>query len=295
MPLVDKPCVRTPENGWFRFWIGAIEATIVSDGRMLPHDIAGFFPEVSTPDLESAKAAVGVIGTHFSMEQNCLVLRYDGHVVLIDTGIGSDPVYGWAYSGFLLHSMAAAGISAAEVTHVLLTHAHSDHAWGLVGADGAKNFPKAQVLVPRADYDYWTDETRISQGGFVADFILGARRNFLPYQGQMTLFEPESEVLPGILAIATPGHSLGHVSYVIGSGSERHIFLGDVAHTSHLQMAHPNWPFAYDLDSVQAVQTRRTVLDFAATHGLPLIGYHFDFPGLGKITRKGSAYLFTAL
>lgn len=292
---VDNPGIRTADTGWFRFWIGDIEATIVSDGRLLPHSIAAFFPGVSSAELDAAKAQTGVNGTHFSMEQNCLVLRYDGRVVLFDTGVGSDAVYGWQHSGILLHSMAAAGITADEVTHVLLTHAHSDHAWGLVNADGAKQFSRAQVYVPRADFDYWTDEARMAQGGFTADYIAGARRNLLPYLDQMTQFEPGAQLLPGIFAMSTPGHSPGHVSYIIGSGPDRHIFLGDVVHTSNVQMANPNWPFAYDHDSVQAVQTRKAVLDLAATEGMALIGYHFDFPGIGRISHEGATYHFAAI
>ena len=292
---VDNPSTRTADTGWFRFWIGDIEATIVSDGRLLPHNIAAFFPGVSSAELDAAKAQTEVNGTHFSMEQNCLVLRYDGRVVLFDTGVGSDAVYGWQHSGILLNSMAAAGIEPSEVTHVLLTHAHSDHAWGLVNADGAKQFSRAQVYVPRADFDFWTDETRMAQGGFTADYIAGARRNLLPYLDQMTLFEPDAELLPSVFAISTPGHSPGHVSYIIGSGPDRHIFVGDVLHTSNLQMANPNWPFAYDQDSVQAVQTRKAVLDLAATEGMTLIGYHFDFPGLGRMAHDGAAYQFTAI
>lgn len=293
--LMDTPAIRTPENGWFRFRIGDIEATVVSDGRMLPHTIAGFFPGVSPLVLQAAQARTGVSGTHFSMEQNCLVLRHAGRVILFDTGVGSDPVYGWEHSGLLLRSMAAAGITADEVTHILLTHAHSDHAWGLVDAMGERQFPNAQVFVPRADFDYWTDASRMAQGGFTADFIAGARRNLLPYRDRLTLFDPDAQVLPAVFALATPGHSPGHVSYVIGSGADRHIFLGDVAHTSHLQMAYPDWPFAYDLDTAQAVRTRMAMLDLAATEGIALIGYHFDFPGIGRISRDGAAFRFTAI
>lgn len=126
---IDNPGIRTPENGWFRFRIVVVEATVVSDGRMMPHEIAAFFPGLQSDDLRAAKARLGVEGTHFSMEQNCLVLRYPGHVVLFDTGVGTDFVYGWAHSGLLLRSMAVAGIQAADVTEVVLTHAHSDHAW----------------------------------------------------------------------------------------------------------------------------------------------------------------------
>jgi glyoxylase-like metal-dependent hydrolase (beta-lactamase superfamily II) len=292
--LVDNPGTRTPENGWFRFRIGEIEATIVSDGRMLPHDVAAFFPGLQPDDLTAAKAQAGVDGTHFSMEQNCLVLRYPGHVVLFDTGVGTDPVYGWAHSGLLLRSMAAAGIDPAEVTEVVLTHAHSDHAWGLTDAAGVRNFPNAQVLVPRVDFDHWTDLAKVALGGFTADFILGARRNLLAYQDRLTLFDGEAEILTGIRAVASPGHSPGHCSYIIGSGQDRCLFLGDVVHTGHLQMANPGWAFAYDHDPAQAISTRQALLTRAAAEGLNVIGYHFDFPGLGTVQREGAGFRFQA-
>lgn len=292
---VDKPGSRTAENGWFRFRIGAMEATVVSDGRMLPHEVAAFFPGLPPEELIAAKHRSGVTGTHFSMEQNCLVLRHAGHVVLFDTGVGTDPVYGWGHSGLLLRSMAAAGIDPAEVTEVVLTHAHSDHAWGLVDDTGAPNFPQARVFVPRVDHDHWTDLAKVARGGFTADFVLGARRNLLAYQDRMTLFDGDGEILPGVRAVASSGHSPGHCSYIIGSGQDRCLFLGDVAHTAHLQMAHPTWAFAYDHDPVQAVVTRQALLGRAADEGLNVIGYHFDFPGLGRIHRDGAGFRFEAV
>jgi glyoxylase-like metal-dependent hydrolase (beta-lactamase superfamily II) len=291
---VDNPGLRTPQNGWFRFHIGEVEATIVSDGRMLPHDIAAFFPGLPPADLVAAKARAGVQGTHFSMEQNCLVLRYPGHVVLFDTGVGTDPVYGWQHSGLLLRSMAAAGIAPGEVTEVVLTHAHSDHAWGLVDAAGLPNFPQARVIVPRVDFEHWTDLAKVATGGFTADFVLGARRALLAYPDRLTLFEAEGEVLPGVRAVSSPGHSPGHCSYIIGAGPKACLFLGDVVHTVHLQMAHPGWAFAYDYDPVQAAQTRQALLTRVAAEGLNVIGYHFDFPGLGRVHEDGAGFRFKA-
>jgi hypothetical protein len=70
---VDTPGTRTPENGWFRFRIGEIEATVAPDGRMLPHDIAAIFAGLPPDVLMAAKTRLRAKGTHFSMEQNCLV------------------------------------------------------------------------------------------------------------------------------------------------------------------------------------------------------------------------------
>ncbi len=289
---VDNPDARTPENGWFRFYIGKIEATIVSDGRMLPHGIAEFFPDVPKPAMDSVKGLTGVSGTHFSMEQNCLVLRYPGHVVLFDTGVGTDRAYSWEHSGILLRCMNAAGITAAEVTDVVLTHAHSDHAWGLVNADGVPNFSRARVFVPRLDFDYWTDEARLPLGGFTADFVRGARRSLLAYHDRLILLDRDGEFLPGICAIASPGHSPGHYSYVIRSGQERCMFLGDVAHSAPLQLAHPEWSCAYDFDPMVAAQTRQSLLEQASAEGMTIVGYHFNFPGIGRVLRHGMAFQF---
>lgn len=292
--LIDNPGPRTPDTGWFRFRIGEIEATVVSDGRMRPHTIAGFFPDVFAADLAAAKTRAGITADHFSMEQNCLVLRHGGRVVLFDTGVGQDQVSGWEASGILLQSMEKAGIDPAEVTDVVLTHAHSDHAWGLVSDAGAVLFPKAQVHLSHAEFDYWTDKANLAFGGFTATCILGARRNLLPYLDRITFVAEGQEILPGVVVVASPGHSPGHLSFIIRSGGDRYIFLGDAAHTSHLQLAHPEWAFAYDFDSHQAVQTRKALLERAVVGDLTLIGYHFDFPGIGKIVRDGEAYRFVA-
>jgi glyoxylase-like metal-dependent hydrolase (beta-lactamase superfamily II) len=287
---IDNPQDRTAANGWFRFAIGGMEAVIVTDGRMRPHSIAGFFPDVSPGDLEDAKARAGITGDHFSMEQNCLILRHAGRVVLFDTGVGRGGEAGWDGSGILLDSMAAAGITPDQVTDIVLTHAHNDHVWGMAHRDGAPIFTAAQVHLSRVEFDHWTDLNRLAQGGFSAECVLGARRNLLPYADRMRFVAEGAEVLPGVVALASPGHAPGHFSYLIGSGDHRHLFLGDVAHTSHLQMAHPDWAFAYDFDSAQAIRTRLALLEQA--EGLTVIGYHFDFPGIGKIRRAGAAYCF---
>lgn len=110
----------------------------------------------------------------------------------------------------------------------------------------------------------------------------------------MTLFDGDGEILPGVRAVLSPGHSPGHCSYIIGSGPGACLFLGDVVHTGHLQMAHPDWAFAYDHDPVQAAQTRQALLTRATSEVLNVIGYHFDFPGLGRIHQDGPGFRFQA-
>lgn len=280
------------EGGWFRFRIGALEATIVSDGRMRPHTIEGFFPRVPKADREDCQTRNGILSDCLSMEQNCLVLRGDAGLVLFDTGIGGDLEYGWEHSGKLMENLARAGLDPKDVTAVVLTHVHCDHVWGMVDDRGDAQFPNAQVYLSRPDFEFWTDEAKLGTGGFTETYVKGARRNLLPYLAKLHFIEDGEAFLPHIRAVASPGHSIGHMSYIIESDGQRYLFLGDVVHSTELMFENPDWPFAYDFDSSQAAQTRRRLFDLAVAQGLGLIGYHFAFPGIGAIVRQGRAFRY---
>ena len=165
---IDNPGPRTAGTGWFRFRIGEMEATVVSGGRMRPHSTADFFPDITIAELEPAKARASIDADYFRMEQNCLILRYDGRVVLFDTGVGQDQVSGWEASGILMQSMARGGIESAEVTDIVLTHAHSDLVWDMVSDDRAVLFRNARAYLSRVEVDYWTDTAKLPLGGFTA-------------------------------------------------------------------------------------------------------------------------------
>ena len=221
-----------------------------------------------------------------------MVLRLGGKFIVFDTGIGFDKVIGGDETGRLLVNMMAAGINPNEIVAVVLTHAHSDHCWGLVDEQGNRSFPNAELFIPETEYRFWTDESRLSAEGFEGQFTLGARRNLLPYRDRLSFVVDGREVLPGVTALATPGHSIGHTSYLISSGGSNYVFIGDVAHSSVLHFELPHVQFSYDLDRLQAVESRQRLFDRAVTEGLSLIGYHFPFPGVGNIRREGAAYAY---
>ena len=201
---IDNPGPRTAGTGWFRFRIGEMEATVVSGGRMRPHSTADFFPDITIAELEPAKARASIDADYFRMEQNCLILRYDGRVVLFDTGVGQDQVSGWEASGILMQSMARGGIESAEVTDIVMTHAHYDHVWDMVSDDRAVLFPNARAYLSRVEVDYWTDTAKLPLGGFTATCVSGACRNLLPCLDRTTAIEEGQEILPGIVAIGPP-------------------------------------------------------------------------------------------
>lgn len=280
--------------GWYRFRIGDIEATIISDGLLDLGSATGQFPDAPADDVTAIMQAEFLPVDPMILEQNCLILNINERVVLLDSGMGADPMFGDG-AGRLLANLAAAGISPDQVDDIVLTHAHPDHCWGLVGADDAPVFAKAQIHLSQTDFEFWTDEGKLSADGFLPAFVQGARRNLLPYRDRMHFVADGKEVLTGITAIATPGHTVGHTSYVINSGDSSFLNVGDVCHHYALLFQNPEWEFAFDTDPALAAQTRLKLFDMAATDALPMIGYHFPFPGLGNIRRAGAAYEYVPI
>lgn len=292
--LARAPQIGTTIPGWYRFPIGDIEATIISDGLLNLGSANDQFPAASPDTIASILKDEFLPVSPMMLEQNCLVLNIGERVVLLDSGMGRDAMFG-EQSGRLLGNLSAAGIEPGQVDDIVLTHAHIDHCSGLVAADGTLNFPKAQLHMSQADFDFWTDEAKLSGEGSQPAFVKAARHNLLPYRDRLTFVTDKAEVLPGITAISTPGHTVGHTSYLISSGNQSFLNVGDVVHHYALLFENPGWAFAYDTDPNQAAETRIKLFDMAAAEQLPLIGYHFPFPGLGHIRREGQGFEYVPI
>jgi glyoxylase-like metal-dependent hydrolase (beta-lactamase superfamily II) len=192
----------------------------------------------------------------------------------------------------LPRALAAAGIAPAEIDLVAFTHAHPDHAWGIADAQGGDVFPNARFAMSGADLDFWTGEANLSLPEPLRGMIEGTRRVVLPRRARFTTLGANAEVAPGIRAVSTPGHTLGHVSFHIESEGQRLLVLGDVANHHVIALQHTDWPFVFDADPGLAATTRRRVLDTAATERLQVLGYHFPWPGLGNIETRGQGFGF---
>ncbi|APX26165.1 MULTISPECIES: MBL fold metallo-hydrolase [Salipiger] len=292
--LAEAPPLGGTVPGWYRFGIGDIEATIISDGLLNLGSANDQFPNAPQDDIARIMKEEFLPADPMMLEQNCLVLNIANRVVLFDSGIGSDQTFG-DKAGRMLRNLQAAGIEPGQVDDVVLTHAHCDHCWGLVADDGALNFPNATVHISQVDFDYWTDEANLSGPGFIPFFVAGARKNLLPYRDRLSFVADGKEVMPGVTAISTPGHTPGHISYVIASGGQTFLNVGDVVHHYALLFENPGWRFAFDSDPGMAAETRLKLFDMAASEEMPMIGYHFPFPGLGNIRREGSAYAYVPI
>ncbi len=193
-------------------------------------------------------------------------------------------------TGRLLANLRAAGIDPAQITHVVLTHAHCDHCWALVDSRGNRNFPNAQVVVSEADLRFWTDDANKRGPAFMEVFVEGAKRNLNAYRDRLVMARDEQPVVPGVTAIATPGHTVGHMVYAITSDGRTVVNTGDLAHHHILLLRTPLLQFAYDSDPAQSAQTRQRMLDRMATDGHAVLSYHFPWPGLGRLSRGGEGF-----
>jgi len=217
----------------------------------------------------------------------CLLINTGRHRVLVDTGAGSlAPT-----TGKLIHNLRAEGIAPEDIDRVILTHGHPDHIGGNLNSEGKLAFPKARFVMWKDEWDFWTSEQaeqRLDEH-VRARQIAFARKNLPPIQDQLDLVDHEMEIVPGIRAVAAPGHTLGHMALAISSGGEQLLCISDAwLHPIHLES--PDWCAAVDFAPEQVANTRRRLLSRAAAEKALVLAFHFPFPGLGHVVQKGEVW-----
>lgn len=275
-----------------KFTIGARELISVSDGNLvLPGSM--FFNGLPQTELYAILAEHGLAQTQLEPACNLTLLRGSDSTVLFDAGSGSGFM---PSAGAMLDSLDALGIAPEDITHVVFTHAHPDHLWGILDDFDDPVFPGATLMIGQAEWDYWTDPNTVSTIGEArASFAVGAARRLEAIQDQMVMFKGGQEVLPGIMAHATPGHTPGHMSFEIRDGSTAALVGGDAIGNHHVAFARPQWASGADQDADLGVKSRLGLLDKLASEQIPLMGFHMPNGGLGRVERHGDAYRFTGI
>ncbi|MEO9648541.1 MAG: MBL fold metallo-hydrolase [Roseobacter sp.] len=278
---------------FYRFRVGELLGTVVSDGILPLGEPTGSFSGPSKNELQEMLTRNFLSTDNAILEQNILVLDSGEQRILFDTGMGTSEMFGTT-TGKLNANLAAAGIDAASITAIVCTHAHSDHVWGIMSDAGAPNFPNAQIWISEADFDFWTDESKLSvtDPAWMGAFVEGARRNLMPNQDRMKFFKDGEEFLPGIQAMSTPGHTVGHTSFIVTSGNDSMAVIGDLTHHHVILMEKPLTEFAFDTDPALSAQTRVRALDMIAAQRLPIIAYHFPWPGIGHVEKVGEGFRY---
>jgi glyoxylase-like metal-dependent hydrolase (beta-lactamase superfamily II) len=256
-----------------RLQMGTLEAYALEDGHLVvPNDgkLLGFGRAPS--EIGEVLAAAGLPRDTIRVDIQCLLVKAGDRVILFDTGLG-DALVG--YTGRLPQSLALAGVQPAAVTDIFISHAHSDHVGGLLTKTGALTFPAATIHMSASE---WT--------AFQASTDEDGKRYVAAMAPKVAPFEPGAQVLPVVKAVATPGHTPGHSSYQIGTGTGAVFYLGDLAHHSIISVQRPAWSIQVDADHPAAAATRQQMLARLAADRTRVFSGHFPFPGVGHVVAE---------
>jgi glyoxylase-like metal-dependent hydrolase (beta-lactamase superfamily II) len=258
--------------------IGDLEAYVLADGHLtLANDGQSFGLGRPPGEVADLLATAGLPADAIRLELQCLLVKAGDRVLLFDTGAGDAP---YADAGQLPRSLALAGVAPAAVTDVFLSHVHGDHVGGLVTA-GALAFPAATIHLSAPE---WAAAQVEARGSADDERLLAAMApNVAP-------FEPGAQVLPAVQAVATPGHTPGHSSYLIGTGADALFYSGDLVHHAVISVQRPAWSIQFDHDRAAAEALREATLARLAVDHTRVFAFHFAFPGVGRVVTEASGY-----
>jgi len=266
--------------------LGNLDLAILSDGRFYI-DAGATFGVV--PRVMWEPYAGPLDDRHrLTLGLNSLLLRSQGKLILIETGVGDKPG-GWrrqsspTAEGNLLADLAGLGVRPEEIDVVINTHLHADHCgWNTryQGKTLVPTFPRAEYLVMRDEWQAAVTPNERTRATYLAENLLPIEE-----QDQLRLVDGETKVTDEVTIVPTPGHSAGHATVVIASAGETALYIGDVAQVA-IQLERTAWVAAFDILPLVSMETKRALVERAIEDGSLIISVHAPFPGLGRLTRS---------
>lgn len=238
----------------------------LNDGKILGVDVG---PAAVAEVLKAA----GAPEDRITLSVNALLVKAQGRLIMVDAGIGAGA------RGAALDSLKLAGVDPAQITDVIITHSHFDHDGGLLTAGGDLAFPKAAIHISANEWDFMKSQQ--SEAKLVAAI-----------EYQVKTFQPGTPIAPGVTPIALYGHTPGHIGVEIGSGKSKMLYIGDLAHSSIVSLAKPDWVMGFDADAKAGAAMRRATLTQLAKSGQLVFAPHFPYPGVGKIKAQGDGFVW---
>ncbi len=288
------PVAEKQAASFYRYKVGSIEITVVSDGIAKVPVTEAFVLNAKVDEVNAAlREAFMEPGTLIG-PYNPIVINTGTKLALVDMGLGEANYFSSkGLNGQLLANLAAAGIDRNAIDTIIISHYHGDHINGLLKADNTLAFPNAEVLVPALEHKYWTDAGEESRSSTqrIADNFKNVRRVMNPeVLKRLRTYEWDKDVIPGVLAVGTPGHTPGHTSHIVTSGSAKVYVQADVTHAPFLFARHPGWHAFYDHEPVLAETTRRKVYDMLSAEKMMVQGFHYPFPSVAHVEKTASGY-----
>jgi glyoxylase-like metal-dependent hydrolase (beta-lactamase superfamily II) len=280
------PMGKTNAPAFFRVMLGSFEVTALGDGTAdLPVDQLLANDPAKTRQALAASFLVAPLESSF----NAFLINTGAKLVLIDTGAGA--LFGPTL-GKLLANLKASGYTPEQVDEIYITHMHPDHVGGLA-ATGALAFPNATVRADGREAAYWLSEANLKAAPEASKgFFQGAMASLNPYAkaGKFKPFSGDTELVAGIKATSSYGHTPGHTSYLVESGGKKLLVAGDLIHVAAVQLDNPSITIAFDSDAGAASAARAKAFGAAARDGTLVAAAHIAFPGIGHLRAAGTSY-----
>ncbi len=260
------------------FTIGAFQAAALSDGELsTPNDNKTVAINATKAEVDALLAANNLPTDQIHLSVHPLLVKTPDKALLFDTGAAA--LFGPTL-GKVLASLAAAGVDPASVTDIFISHGHGDHVGGLV-ANNALAFPNAAIHIQAAEWSSLKGQAQMAP--LVA--VMAPK---------VIEFQPGADLLPGVKAVDIKGHTPGHSGYLITSGDQSLLYIGDTMHHSVISVQQPDWTIAFDGDAPTAQASRKQIIESSAASNQRIYAVHFPFPGLGKFAKQGDKYVWVA-
>jgi len=276
--------------GFYRMKVGDLEVTALLDGAAAfdPHWLNG-----KKVTMDRVEKALHEDPHLLDVGDTGFLVNTGKQLILVDAGAGT--WYGGGALGRLADSLRSAGYTPGDVDRVFVTHLHSDHVGGLTTQDGKRVFPNADVFVSKAESDFWlSPEIAAKAPKDVQPFFQSAQAIAAPYvkAGKWRTFSGSESIMEGVQLVSLHGHTPGHTGYEFSSKGQKIIFWGDIIHAQIVQLRHPEITAAFDIDQAAAAAMRNQLLPTLAREDILIAGPHMPYPGLGRLRKEGSGYIW---
>jgi glyoxylase-like metal-dependent hydrolase (beta-lactamase superfamily II) len=282
------PAIGKQAPSIYRYRIGEMEVTAIYDGVWYRPIDEKFIRKANYADVQRAMSDAFMPEAKLATPFTMLLVNTGKKLILLDTGTGGQVA---STAGAFSENLIAAGIDPKTIDQIVISHFHPDHINGIKTKDNKLIFPNAEIMVPAAEWAFWSDDAnmRAAPDGLKIVFH-NVRRIFNDIAKDVTRYEPGRVVAPGVETVAAPGHTPGHTVFAIQSGKDAMMVLSDTTQHPALFARNPEWEPQFDIDGAAAVTTRKKLLDRVAADRMLVTGYHFPFPACGHIVKTATGY-----